>query len=137
MKYSNKITLTVAALATAFTFSAAAADGDKPQRDGKGRKGGDRKMPTPEEMIAKLDKDSDSHISLAEFKASKAAQGDRAAGAEKRFKMMDGNNDGKLSKPEIVEARKKMAERRKKGGDRPKRGPKDGDKPKRGPKDAE
>ncbi|MDG2125041.1 MAG: hypothetical protein P8J87_15165 [Verrucomicrobiales bacterium] len=131
MKYSNKITLTVAALATAFAFSATAAEDEKPERDGKR---GERKRPTPEQMLTRLDKDGDKHLSLAEFKASKAAQGNRAAGAEKRFKAMDGNSDGKVSKDEMVAAFKKMAERRGKAGDRPKRGSKKGDK--RGAKDA-
>jgi len=126
MRYTNKITLTVAAIATAFTFSATAAEGDKPERGGKGERGGDRKRPSPEAMMKKLDKDGDGHLSLAEMKAAKPRgkrpQGDKAPSAEERFKRMDGNGDGKVSKEELAAAFKKMAERRKrgqKGGDKP------------------
>ncbi len=120
MKTTMKIIAIATTLGLAFTFSVSAGDeeGKKKRPEGKGQRG---RMPSPEQMIKKLDKDGNGTLSLEEFKKGKGAQ-KKPDRAEQFFKKMDADKDGQLTKDEITEARKKMRQRRGKGG-------KDGDRP--------
>lgn len=69
---------------------------------GPGGKGGGRA--NPEEMFKKLDANSDSAVSLEEFKASPRGQKDPAK-AEEAFKKMDKDSDGKMSLEEFKTGR--------------------------------
>ena len=87
---------TFAALALAGTFAFAEdakpeAKGDKPKRD-------------PAEVFKKLDANSDSAVTLEEFKSGKKD----AAKAEENFKKRDKDGDGKLSLEEFKGPGKKQ-----------------------------
>lgn len=71
---------------------AMAADNGKPKKPGKG---GDKK-PNPESAFKKLDTNSDSSVSLEEFKAGPLGKKDPAK-AEEVFKKRDKDSDGKLT----------------------------------------
>lgn len=122
MKTTRKRIALAGACSLAFCLSALAQDeGGKPKRPPRGD-GAGRQAPSPEEIMKRLDKNSDGSIDLDEFKKSRFGQRDAEAAAE-RFKKMDKDDDGKLSKPEFEEGFKKMRERmRNGGGERP--GPK-------------
>ena len=84
-----KLITTFAAVVLAGTFAFAEeakpeAKGDKPKRD-------------PEAVFKKLDANSDSAVSLEEFKTGKKD----AAKAEENFKKRDKDGDGKLSLEEF------------------------------------
>jgi Ca2+-binding EF-hand superfamily protein len=84
---------TFAALAMAGTFAIAEdakpeAKGDKPKRD-------------PAEVFKKIDTNSDSSITLEEFKAGPMGKKDPAK-AEEAFKKRDKDGDGKLSLEEFT-----------------------------------
>jgi Ca2+-binding EF-hand superfamily protein len=80
-------------LALGFAVPALAAD-DKP-----------KDKPSPEEQFKKLDKNSDSKLSLEEFKGKR--QGDKATKAEENFKKKDKDNDGSLTLEEYKGKQKK------------------------------
>ena len=65
----------------------------------------DKKGGTPEERFAKLDKDGDKKVSLAEFKGKR--DGDKGAKAEAQFKKLDKDSDGSLTLEEYKAGGKK------------------------------
>ncbi len=93
-----------------------AQDAAKPGKPGKGGKpGGNR--PSPEDQFKKLDTNTDSAVSLDEFKAGPMGKKDPVK-AEELFKKLDKDSDGKLT----VEEFKTRGPR--KGGDKKPGGPK-------------
>jgi hypothetical protein len=113
------LTLCALFISASFTFGA---EGDKPKKGP-----GDGPRPSPEEMMKRLDTNTDGAVSKEEFLASPRAQKDPAS-AGKRFDDLDKDKDGKLNKDEF----KAMGDRRgKKGGpgDRPGERRPGGDKP--------
>ena len=65
----------------------------------------EKKGGTPEEQFAKMDKDSDKKVTLAEFKGKR--EGDKATKAEERFKSLDKDKDGSLTLEEFKAGAKK------------------------------
>lgn len=82
----KSIISTIIALAVGASVSVAA-EGEKPKRD-------------PEAMFKKLDSNTDSSVSLDEFKAGPMGKKDPAK-AEEVFKKKDKNSDGKLDLDEF------------------------------------
>ena len=68
-------------------------------------------------MIKKLDKDGDDKVSEAEFKALAKGDADKEAKVLKKFKKLDANSDGFLTKEEIAKGGKKKKEPKKKKKD--------------------
>ncbi len=93
------ITSILAILALAATVHAA--DEKKPEE-------GAKKKASPEEMLKKLDKDSNGSVSKEEFMASPQAKKDEAKATE-RFGKMDKNSDGSLNLEELTPKKKKDA----------------------------
>ena len=67
----------------------------------------EKKKPDPEEQFKKMDKNSDSKLSLDEFKGKRT--GDKATKAEEQFKKRDKDSDGFLSLEEFKAGGKKKA----------------------------
>lgn len=65
----------------------------------------DKKKPDPEAQFKKMDKNSDSKLSLDEFKGKRT--GDKATKAEETFKRKDKDSDGFLSLEEFKAGGKK------------------------------
>lgn len=61
-----------------------------------------RGMGNPEEMIKRMDKNTDGGVDLGEFKEASSQELDG------RFKMMDGNSDGKVSAEEMKQVAERM-----------------------------
>lgn len=89
---STLITLGALAFATSITFAEPPAEA--PEANGKGKK------PTPEEVFAKLDANSDGNVSLEEFKQSPKAKKNEAKAGE-MFLKIDGNSDGNITLEEF------------------------------------
>ncbi len=129
----KKLITTLSALALASTLSFAE---DKPpggpKGGGPGGEGG--KRPSPEEILKKLDTNSDGTVSVEEFKAGPMAQRNPDKAGE-AFKHMDKDGDGKLTATEIKEGRPEHGPGGGKGGPEGGKGGKGGPEGgKRGPK---
>jgi hypothetical protein len=101
---------TLTALAISLSF--ASAEDAKPAKPADGKP-----QMSPEDAFKKMDKDSDSSVTLEEFKASPRGKKDPAK-AEEVFKKMDKDSNGKLSLEEF-----------KAHGPKPGKGGKKGDQP--------
>lgn len=100
----TRIVPTALVLALAGTLTAAAQDGDRPQRERRG---------APPEVIEKFDKDGDGQLNEEERKA--AMEERRARMEERRKKMLaefDKDGDGKLNEEERKAAREAMEAKR-------------------------
>lgn len=64
----------------------------------------DKPKPTPEETFKKMDKNSDSKLSLEEFIGKRTAE--KADAAKKAFARLDKNSDGSLDLEEFKAPRK-------------------------------
>lgn len=97
-------TLGVLAIAGSLVIAEDKPPGPPPGPGGPGGPGGKGGRPNPEEAFKKMDANSDSSVSLEEFKASPRGQRD-AAKAEEAFKKMDKDSDGKVTLEEFKTGR--------------------------------